>query len=258
MTFVERYGPWALVTGASAGIGREVARELARRGLNLVLVARRGDRLDALARELEAAHGVTCEPRAVDLLASDGSAAVQDALATHDVGLVVPAAGFGMSGPHLDGDLADHLRMLDLNCRVVLETVHLALPGLRRRGRGGIVLFGSVVGFAGAPWSAHYGATKGYVMQLGEALQIEEARHGIDVAVVAPGPTATEFFAQAEMTPGATDDPRTVARSLVRRLRSSGVVLPGWVAWAIRTAMSTAPRWLQVRIMGQVMASMAA
>lgn len=255
MTLATACGPWAVVTGASSGIGRALALELAAAGLDLVLVARREDRLAALGEQLSA-RGRAVRLLPLDLTAEGAVEAVVARTADLDVGLVVHAAGVGWGGPHEGLSLDGHLRMLALNCRATLELAHRFQPRLAARGRGGLVLLASVVGFAGAPWSAHYAATKAYVLSLGEGLQHEWARHGLDVTVVAPGPTATEFFEVASLSASRASTPEEVARVTVARLGRRGVVLPDWLGFWIRVAMSTAPRWLGVRILGRVMAGM--
>ncbi|MBX2798943.1 MAG: SDR family NAD(P)-dependent oxidoreductase [Myxococcales bacterium] len=255
MQFAQRFGPWAVVTGASSGIGEAVARQLASKGLDLVLVARRADRLSALSAQLHA-QGGQCRVVALDLTGDAACEQLVEHTSDLDVGLLVHAAGFGLGGPHLDRPLHQHLEMLDLNCRSTVELVHAFLPGLQRRGRGGIALVGSILGFHGVPWSAHYAATKAFVVSLAEGLQVEAAPHGVDVSVHAPGPTRTGFFERASMQAGSAADPHSVAGHIVRRLRSRRVVLTDWLGWLIRLSTSTAPRWLRVRIVGQVMRGM--
>lgn len=252
MDFVKRYGPWALVTGASSGIGRALAQQLSARGLSVVLVARDETRLRELADTLAGPSRVV----ALDLGERGAAAALAEQVSDLDVGLVVPAAGFGIGGPHFASSIDRHVAMVDLNCRAVLETIHAFVPALVERGHGGLVLFGSVVGFQGTPWSASYGATKAFALTLGEALQVELAPRGVDVCVAAPGPTRTGFFESAGMQAGAAASPDTVARTILRRLRRRRIVLTDLLALAIRVSLSTAPRWLRVRIMGQVMGSM--
>lgn len=257
MTLTHRYGPWALVTGASSGIGRATALELGRAGLDLVLVARRADRLAEVADAL-VAMGRRAHVLPLDLTAPDAVATLQENTADLDVGLVVHAAGFGISGPHEDTPLDAHLAMLDLNVRTTLEIAYRFQPRLRARGRGGLVLYASVIAFTGVPWAAHYAATKAYVLSLAEGLDVEWRCHGLDVTAIAPGPTATEFFERASMTAGATATPEEVAHTTVRRLGRRSVVLPDRLGWTIRTSLWMAPRWLAVRIMGRIMGGMAA
>ncbi len=243
MTLTTRYGPWAVITGASSGIGRALALELARAGLDVVLVARRQDRLEALAAEV-AGMGRAHRVLAMDLTAERAVDDLVARTADLDVGLVMHAAGFGLGGPHGDHPLEAHRRMLDLNCRVTLELVQRFEPRLVPRGRGGVVLLASVIAFTGVPWSAHYAATKAYVMSLGEGLQVEWATQGLDVTIVAPGPTATEFFEHASMTASAASTPEEVARTTVARLGRRGVVLSDRLAfsWPARQPLTMETR----------------
>lgn len=255
MSLASTHGPWGVVTGASSGIGRALALELASAGLDLVLVARREERLRELGAQI-AAGGRAFRVVALDLTDDGAVERLAERTADLDLGLLVHAAGVGLGGPHERQSLDAHLRMLDLNGRVTLELAYRFQPRLAARGRGGLVLLASVIAFTGVPWSAHYAATKAYVMSLGEGLQVEWAREGLDVTIVAPGPTATEFFEIASMSASAASTPEEVARAAVARLGRRGVVLPDWLAFWIRVAMSTAPRWLGVRIMGHIMAGM--
>jgi uncharacterized protein len=173
------YGPFAVVTGASDGIGAAFARDAAERGLDLVLIARRRDRLEALAAELRAAHGATVIVLPLDLAQPDSTAEIGKAVAGLDVGLFVAAAGFGTSGPFLDAAAADELGMIDVNCRAVVAQTHLIAGDLKARGRGGIVLFSSIVAFQGVPGSANYAATKAFIQTFAEGLRIELKPHGV-------------------------------------------------------------------------------
>jgi hypothetical protein len=186
----------ALVTGASAGIGREIARVLAREVKALVLVARRRDRLDELAKELTAARpSLTVHVRAVDLLNRDETAAVLDALDRDGIAIdvFVNNAGFGDFGLFEDEDWPKLERMLELN--VVTATFllrRLVTPMIARR-RGAILNLGSLAGVVPSPMMGAYAATKAYVNHLSEGLAMELAPHGISVTVVCPGPVPTEF-----------------------------------------------------------------
>ncbi len=188
-----RYGPWAVVTGASAGLGEEFARRLAAHGLNLVLVARRKERLEGLAAELSAKHGVAARPVVLDL-AREGAVDELDAATSDlDVGLVVDNAGFGAMGLFLDQDLKRLEEMVRLNCLAVLQVAHRFGRRLAARGRGGLVVTASLAGFQACPYMGAYGATKGFDLLLGEALAYELKRHGVDILVLCPGATKTEF-----------------------------------------------------------------
>src|SRR4051812_1325468 len=142
-SFCERYGAWAVVTGASSGIGEEFARQLAKRGLSVVLCARRKDRLDVLAADLRKAHGIEARTLELDVGKPDFIATLNEAIAGLDVGLVVSNAGFGEKGPFLDSSLARDLQMLDVNCRASLLIAHEFGKKLAARGRGGLIFTSS-------------------------------------------------------------------------------------------------------------------
>jgi short-subunit dehydrogenase len=254
--FKTRYGQWAVVTGASSGIGRAIADELAAKGLNLVLVARREAELEQIAEMLSARHGVETRVLAADLASATALTPIESETKTLDVGLLVAAAGFGTAGNFLDANLEDELAMLDVNCRAVLR---LSLHFGRRfagRGRGGLILFGSLVGYQGTPRAAHYAATKAYVQTLAEALHVELAPGGVDVLSSAPGPVSSGFAARADMRMGAAEKPETVARATLNTLGKKMTVTPGALSKVLTWSLMTAPRSLRVRIMGQIMGGM--
>lgn len=190
--FLDRYGPVALVTGASSGIGAAFARLLAGRGLDLLLVARRADRLHALAEELQKAHAVRVSVCAADLSEPAAIEQIQASAEGLDIGLLVSNAGFGLKGAHQDNDPARMAEMLQVNCAAPAQLCHRFIPALLARGRGGIILTSSVEGLMGMPFSAPYSATKGFVNNLGEGLWGELSPRGIDVLTLCPSSTDTE------------------------------------------------------------------
>jgi hypothetical protein len=250
------YGPWAVVTGASDGIGRAFARCLAAAGVGLVLVARRERVLAALADDLARAHGVAARVVAVDLGAPAGVDALLAATRDLDVGLLVASAGFGTSGPFVDGDLAAELAMIDLNCRAVAALSHAFGRRLVARGRGGLVLMSSLVAFQGVPRVANYAATKAYVQSLAEGLRVELAPRGVDVLASAPGPVHSGFGARAAMTMGRAQTPDEVAAASLAALGRWGTVRPGWLAKLLELSLTLLPRWGRVRMLGAVMSGM--
>lgn len=191
-----RYGPLALVTGASSGIGQGFAEELAARGLDLVLVARRRERLEALADQLGARHGTAVTVLPLDLSRADAPARMLDATEGMDIGLVVSNAGFGLKGPHEQMEPSVMTDMLMVNCHVPMQLTRGFIPRLRARGRGGIILTSSVEALIGCPNSASYSATKAFVSALGEALWAELRPHGIELLTLCPGATDTEAVAK--------------------------------------------------------------
>jgi short-subunit dehydrogenase len=256
--FSHRYGPWAVVTGASDGIGQAFARWLARKGLNLVLVARRESALASLAAELRLTHGTNCRVLALDMSAPAASKELADATADLDVGLLVAAAGFGTSGPLLDGPLAAEAEMVDLNCRAVVEQAWHFGQRMGRRGRGGVVLMSSLLAFQGTPRAAHYAATKAYVQTLAEGLRVEWAPLGVDVIASAPGPIRTGFAARANLRMAQALPAEVVARVTMRALGRKTTVRPGWSSKLLGWSLAALPRWGRVTIIAQVMKGMTA
>jgi short-subunit dehydrogenase len=254
---VQKYGPWALVTGASEGIGRAFAVELARRGVHVILVARRQLQLEQLATSLTQAHGVQCRVLAANLSHPHGMQQVLEGCTDSDVGLVICAAGFGTSGPFLQNDLPNELDMLQVNCGALAGLSWGMGQRLVRRGRGGLVLLSSVVAFQGVPRSAHYAASKAYVQTLAEGLHEEWSDLGVQVLSVAPGPVRSGFAARSQMTMAWAEDPQVVARVSLDALGRKGTVRPGLLAKLLGYSLALAPRWGRVKIMGKVMAGMA-
>ena len=248
------YGPWAVVTGASSGIGREVARELAIRGLNVVLVARRRAELDELGRTLRTQHGVQVKVFAADLSEQTAREKLLEATRDLDVGLIVPAAGFGSGGLFEDSEIERERAMLEVNCMAVLDIVHGFVPRLIERGRGGIILWSSIVAFAGVPNSAHYAATKAWNQSFAEGLHLELRKHGIDVLAAAPATVNTGFADAAGLSEGGAT-PAVVAKASVRALGRRMTIRPGFLAKMLDLAVKL-PRGLRARMLGMVMGGM--
>lgn len=196
-----RFGPWSVVTGSSSGIGEEIARLLAASGLNIVLVARREDRLDRLGRELEAQFGIECRTVKVDLSAEGFMEAIESATGSLDVGLFVGNAGVASPGELWTLDRAALLRAAHLKVDANLALVHHFAGRLVARGRGGILLTSSVGGLSGIPYVSATAAAEAYVLTLGEGLHHELKRHGVHVTVLMPGPTRTESMKKMGLEP---------------------------------------------------------
>jgi len=251
-----RFGPAAVITGASDGIGRAFAVQLAEQGFDLILVARRGEVLQEIALDLGTRFGGDVRVVAMDL--SDPSAVPELMSLTENtpVGLVVAAAGFGSIGPFLKQDMASKINMVDLNCRSVVELSYGFVQRMSANGRGGIVLFGSLVGFNGAPLSATYAATKGFVQSFAEGIAAEMRPHGVSVLSVAPGPVGTGFAARAGMQMGQAATPEMVARSALAALGRQTTVRPGFLAKFLGWSLAMLPRWGRVRVIGVIMKGM--
>ena len=188
-------GKWALVTGASAGIGVALARELAGGGANLVLTARRRERLEKLARELAAAHKIRTEVFAADLAQQDAPQQIFTfTLAKEiDIELVVNNAGFGGYGEFATADMQRLLDMVQVNCSAVMHLTRMYLPQMLKRGRGDVLILASTASFQAVPFISTYAATKAFDLLFAEGLAEEVRPYGIRVCALCPGSTESEF-----------------------------------------------------------------
>lgn len=244
-SFNQQYGPWALVTGASSGIGEAFARQLAADGLNLIICARRKEQLETLAGQLRQAHDIEVATLALDIGEADFMPRLTEAIAGRDLGLIVSNAGFGLKGLHVDQSPAELDNMLAVNARAPMLITRALAPVLIERGRGGIILTGSMEGYMGFPLSAAYSATKGFVHFLGEALWQELKPHGVDVLTLAPGSTDTEAltkqgFNKDEMS--GVMSPDRVARETLQHLGRKRLYMPGPGNRFLIWLMTTLPR----------------
>jgi short-subunit dehydrogenase len=250
----DRYGDWALVTGASAGIGEAFVRAIAREGMNVVLSARRRERLEALAEEIERVHGVKTRVVEADLSDPAGADALADAVDDLPLGLLVNNAGFGYAG-RFDKQETSRLReMVAVNCLAPTILTSRLLPAMQARRRGGVVFTGSVSGRQPLPLHGVYSATKAFDLMLGESLFVEMRSEGVDVLVLEPGSTVTEFqqVAGEIQHPGENvDDVVAVALDALGRQPS---VISGWWNWIrANAAVRLAPRPLVAYVARQVM-----
>lgn len=250
--FREQYGPWALVAGASVGLGAAFARQLAARGLNLVLLARRADALGELAAALTRDHGVQVRTAALDLGGADLLSRVREATEGVPIGLLVYNAAASVIGPFLDQDLAGQLGMLDVNCRAPLILCHELGRMMAARGRGGILLMSSMAGSQGAPLIATYGATKAWNLVFAEGLWDELKGQGVDVLACRAGATRTPAYEQSQPQAVAPMmEPESVATQALAALGSGPSMVPGWVNRGAAFFMGRlVPRGLAVKIMG--------
>ena len=191
-------GRWGLVTGASAGIGEVFAHRLAARGMNLVLSARRLERLEGLARKLREEHAIAALAVPADLgRPGEAGRLWEEASNGRSIHLLVNNAGFGARGPFAASVLARQLEMIQVNCSSVLELAHHALRPMLDRGEGGIINVSSIAAFQPVPELATYGASKAFVLSLSQALWSETRGTGVRVLALCPGRTPTEFQAIA-------------------------------------------------------------
>ena len=222
-----RYGAkqTALITGASMGIGVDLAECFARDGYDLILTARSADALAEVAARLSAAHGVQAWPIAMDLGAHDGAARVADAIRAlgKTVDVVVNNAGYGIAGAFTGADRAGQIGMIDLNVRALVELTHFYWPGMLERRRGGVLNVASTAAFQPGPLMAVYYASKAFVLSFSEALWREAKDTGVHVSCLCPGPTKSQFRARAGT--GATK----LSRNKV--MPSAEVAELGYQAW---------------------------
>ena len=187
----------ALITGASSGIGAVYARRLAARGYDLILVARRADKLSALAAELEQANGIAVRSLAADLTAETGIADVEQVLRDEHIGILVNNAGMGPFVTTADMSDADAAATLTLNVTALMRLTRAALPGMRARKAGTVVNVGSVMAFFPSPMSALYSATKAFVLTFSRGVAEEAKQDGVMVQAVLPAATVTDFYETA-------------------------------------------------------------
>lgn len=228
----QRYGPWALVAGASEGLGEAFASQLAAAGLNLVLVARRPGPLAAAAERLRAAHGVEVRTMTQDLGMPGAAAAILRSVADIEVGALVYNAALSVSGDFLDVALDTHRAALQVNCLTPQALVHGLGGAMRRRGRGAIVLVSSLSGTVGGACLATYGGTKAFLNVFGEALWDELRDHGVDVVVSVAGATLTPGYERRRPTklPALSPKPMpadAVARDALACLGQGPRTIPG-------------------------------
>jgi hypothetical protein len=246
--------PVTLITGASAGLGAEFARACARRGEALLLVARRRERLEALAAELGGAEVIAAdlsEPGAPRRLLDEAAAR---GLA---VSTLINNAGFGLYGPFLDQTAERQAEMVDLNVRALTELTRMVLPDMAARGEGAILNVASTAAFQAGPNMAVYFATKAYVLSLTEALHQEMKGTGVKVSALCPGPTATEFGAVAGVSGSSfaklsTDAASVVAAGLKGLDANKAIVIPGLMNKVTAQSGRIIPRAAMRRIVARL------
>jgi short-subunit dehydrogenase len=224
--FKEKYGPWALITGAGAGIGAEFADQLAALGLHLILVDRREDPLEAVAKRLTSEYGIEVKMIKKDLEQPDFLDDLLQVTHSLEVGLLVNNAGYALTGDFLDHDLEKELGLLYVNCRAPLILSHEYGRKMVERGRGGIIFLSSIAAFLPMPFWTHYSASKVYDLHMANGLYLELKDKGVDVLALCPGNTKTGFSDVAGIRSiGMTPEP--VVRHAVKKLGKKPLVVPG-------------------------------
>lgn len=249
---------WALVTGASSGLGEEFARQLSARGMNLVISARRSERLELLSAELRARDGIEVVVEPADLaVAGEPLRLWRDAGRGRTVNLLVNNAGFGAHGRFDTIDAGRQVGMVRVNCIALLELAHAAVAEMRTSGSGALINVASLAGFQPVPNMATYAATKAFVLSLSESLWAENRQDGVRVVALCPGRTPTEFQAVAgsgdpRKSFGVREPKEVVAAALHALEEGSMIVVPGIENRLAALAGRLAPRSLLTRVVGPI------
>lgn len=262
MMFTERYGPWAIVAGASEGLGAAYADQLAARGLNLILVARRLEMLKSLSAGLTARYGIRTKCLEIDLAQVDAAEQVVWQTADQDVGLLVYNAAASTVGPFLEQSMEAHVMELQTNIHSPLKLVYLLSQRFMERGRGGLLLMASLSAYQGSAYISTYAATKAFTIVLAEGLWEEWRTRGVDVLVCVPGAMSTpKFLASRPRKTGGLEDgrlePARVAREALDALGKQPYVIPGCMnrisSFVMRHLL---PRRMAIRMMGRTLRKM--
>jgi len=220
MDLKEKYGSWALITGASSGIGEEFAKRFAALGLNLILVARRKEKLEILSQELNTKYNINIITAPVDLTSENFLEDLKKYTAEIEIGILVNNAGIGSNGEFIHASPEKEAEMVKLNCLAPTILTHYFVKQMVERRKGAIIFLGSVVGFQPTPFMATYSATKAFNSFLGDTLWYELKKYNIDVLSLNPGGTATEF--QRIANSGTGPVPRTVEQVVTTALKALG------------------------------------
>lgn len=256
-SFREKYGPWAVVAGASEGLGEAFAREIAARGVNVALVARREAMVRGLAEDIARGAGVETRAIAADLSERAGLDRIVEETRALDVGLLVYNAGQSFIGPFWETGLEEHLKEIDVNVCGPMVLAHAIGGRIRARGRGGIVLMSSLAGFQGTALVSNYAATKAFNLVLGEGLWDELRADGVDALVCCAGATATPNYQKSAPSAKGSglvpvQSPEAVAREALDYLGRGPLLITGrankLASFFLRRVL---PRKVAVRIMGQ-------
>lgn len=233
--FKSKYGPWAVVTGASSGMGKEYARILAELGLNVVIAARRQSRLKALADELINNFSIMAEIISADLASDEGINQLLQKTANLDVGLLVNNAGREDSGAFINIPLSEALGSLNLNCRTPLILTYHFAQQFQQRKKAGIIIMSSLVAYQGVPYVSNYAATKAYDLIFAESLGAELKIFGVDVLAVSPGFTTTEMGSDWDFSglPIKPLEAKFVVRKAIEAMGKKSVIVPGLMNWIL-------------------------
>lgn len=230
-SFKEKYGPWALITGATSGIGEAISHEIASRGVNIVLVARKTVELESKSSALREKYKIDTKTISADLASEDGIEKVKTSTNGISVGLLVIAAGLEVNGAFEKNDLQRELKVVQININATLHLTHHFSAKMVSVGKGGIIMVASLSGHMPNPYFANYAGTKAYLINFGASLYGELKPKGVDVTVLSPGLTNTPMTKDNGVdwskTPMQAMSPEKVARTAVNALGKKLIAIPG-------------------------------
>lgn len=253
ISFKEKYGAWALITGASSGIGESFARKFASYGINLIVLARRIERLEKLKSELENKFNVEVIPLQVDLQNENFLEEIKSVIDSKEIGILINNAGFGYRDEFINSDFQNNINMIKVNCIAPTILTHYLLPKMVERKKGALIFLGSLVAFQPTPTTAVYAATKVFDAFLGDALWYELKKYNIDVVTVNPGGTETEFHKVAKSTMGPF--PRTseqVVNSTLKALGKKPSVIDGLFNKILAVSNRFVSRKISITLAGKI------
>ncbi len=262
MNFLQRYGNWAIVAGASEGLGAEYAKGLAARGLNLILIARREELLQSLATELSDKYKVRTKPLVLDLSSHNAAEQIVQQTMDLDIGLLVYNAAFSAVGPFLEHSMNDHLREIHTNIHAPFKLVYLLGQRMIEHKRGGIILMSSLSAFQGSAYISTYAATKAFNIVLAESLWEEWRERGVDVLVCVSGAVKTPHYVSSQPTKtGGLGDmtmtPNEVVNAALDALGKQPSVIPGRMNRLASFVMRhLLPRKMAIKFMGKTLRGM--
>ena len=226
----KRYGDWAIVTGASSGLGVDFVRQLARKGMNIILVARRVDMMIAIAEEVENECNVKTQVIGQDLIESDAVDNIRKEVGDKEIGVLINNAGYGALGKFHENDYDYQVEMVTLNCVVPVALTHAFIEPMVKRGKGAVIFLASTAAYQGVPFFSVYAATKSFNLFRAEGLWGEYRKQGIDIMGLSPGYTATEFQSHAHIKRNKGPAPaksENVVELAIRRLGKRPSVIHG-------------------------------